>query len=80
MNASEQSLHAQERAQVYWLLSALCMEAPSVEFLAELTTAARVPDCDSPYESLLTDDITDALQGDDGLAGSSVTTVTWCSV
>lgn len=67
MIASEQSLLAQERAQVYWLLSTLCMEAPSVEFLADLT-AASAPDRNSPYQTLLSDDLIDALQRDGGLA------------
>ncbi len=67
MIASEKSLLSQECAQVYWLLSTLCMEAPSVEFLADLT-AASAANRDSPYQALLSDDLTDALQHDGGLA------------
>lgn len=68
MTASERSLVAQERAQVYWLLSTLCLEAPSEKFLADLITAVSTPDCDSPYPSLLTGDLIEAQECDDGLA------------
>jgi len=66
MNSARQSLQAEERAQVYWLLSTLCLEAPSMEFLAELTTTE--PDRDSSCESLLTLDIIEALKREDGLS------------
>jgi TorA maturation chaperone TorD len=67
-DAAADAQSPQERAQIYWLLSTLCSEAPSVELLSELIAASSSGDRDSVGGSLLTEDIVEALERDDGMA------------
>ena len=68
MIPSEPSSSAEKQGQLYWLLSSLCLSAPSLEFLSEIVGPGYSAIEHGPPGALLTEDILDALEKEGGIA------------